>query len=133
MNRNSLLALSVGLTVVGCVPVQNEGLNEFCEQDANCAAGLTCSPNLENVCFFGDCVNTVHGSACCDAQYLVDGNCCAPPRQIVQVLGVGELCGGSPAGTPTPLKITHGDGTASSAPISSESAPASPTTTFEQR
>jgi hypothetical protein len=101
MTRNSLLALSVALTMLGCGGVvKNQGLNEFCERDANCAAGLTCDPKLVNVCFFGDCVDTVSGSACCSPQYLVAGNCCAPPRTIVNVIGGGHLCAGSPAGTP---------------------------------
>ena len=98
MTRNSLLALSVVVSLLGCGGVvKNLGLNEFCERDANCAAGLTCDPHLVNVCFFGDCVNTVSGSACCEPQYLVAGNCCAPPRHIVIVAGGASLCAGSPS------------------------------------
>jgi hypothetical protein len=97
MTRHLLLAVSLMSMMLGCGGVvKNLGLNEFCERDANCAAGLTCDPKLVNVCFFGDCVDTVSGSACCEPQYLLLNNCCAPPRQIVNLVGGGKACSGSP-------------------------------------
>jgi hypothetical protein len=99
----ALATLSMALTLMGgCPPgpVNNLGPNEFCEQTSNCAAGLTCDPNLNNVCFFGDCTDTLHSSACCAPEFLVAGNCCAPPRTIQQIIGGGEVCAGSPAGAP---------------------------------
>jgi hypothetical protein len=104
MIRKLLLALCVvPLWECGPVPDGNQKLNQYCERNANCAAGLTCVPDLTNVCFSinDTCPTTVSGSACCDKPHECGGVCCpvaCEPRLIAGGVEV-MLCRSPAVGT----------------------------------
>jgi hypothetical protein len=81
MIRKSLLTLCVGVLLWACSgkEVTDQQLNQFCESDGNCAPGLTCMPNLKDVCVSTNdtCSMTTSGSACCDTAHL-----CAAPAGV---------------------------------------------------
>ena len=86
-----LLALLIALPLSACGPIPdgNQKLNQFCETNANCAPGLTCTPHLTNVCISANdtCPETVSGSACCDAPHECEGLCC--PTECVSKMITG--------------------------------------------
>jgi hypothetical protein len=96
MIRKLLLALCVVSPLWECggpIPDGNQKLNQYCERDANCAPGLTCVPNLKNVCFSGNdtCPWTVSGSACCDKPHECEEVCCPVDCVPHLVTGVGDI------------------------------------------
>jgi hypothetical protein len=94
MLRWSLLAPVALLAVSACHPITDEPLNHFCEQNLNCAAGLTCDPGITGyVCGVPGCDNSVPASACCDAAHLCGPACCTEGQSCSAfVQGVGEVC-----------------------------------------
>jgi hypothetical protein len=109
MIRKFLLALCVVLPLWECGPVPdgNQKLNQFCERNANCAPGLTCVPDLTNVCFSTNdtCLTTVSGSACCDKPHECGGVCCpvdCVPHMITGGVDI-MICPSPAVGSPAPV------------------------------